>query len=405
MSKAAGMKARAVNLERAVARGKKDCMNIPDSTAPRTLIADDQADVLDALRLLLKGEGYHIEAVSSPAAVIDALKQRNFDVLLMDLNYARDTTSGQEGLDLLPRIQAIDSTLPIIVMTAWSNVPLAVEAMRRGVSDFVQKPWDNSHLLETLRTQVERARSERLRRFLEELERQETQETERGLLPARFPDIDGFKIAGISKPVRGVGGDYFDVLDLGEGKFGLAIADVIGKGMPAALLMSNLQAAVKAFAGPEVTPDELCRKVNRVVSGNIAVGKFITFCYCLLDSRSRRLTYTNAGHPAPVIVLGDGSVVRLDQGGAALGVATGLDYVRRELDFPSAGRAAWFTDGLSEACRADGEEFGEERLVELVVENRWLAAPELHRRILHDVSEFCAGSFHDDATLIVMSAE
>src|SRR6266536_4079709 len=96
-------------------------MKMPDSTAPRTLIADDQADVLDALRLLLKGEGYQIEVVSSPAAVIETLQQREFDVLLMDLNYARDTTSGREGLDLLPRIQAIDSSLPIVLMTAWST--------------------------------------------------------------------------------------------------------------------------------------------------------------------------------------------------------------------------------------------------------------------------------------------
>ena len=174
-------------------------MKIPDSTAPRTLIADDQADVLDALRLLLKGEGYQIEVVSSPAAVIETLQQREFDVLLMDLNYARDTTSGREGLDLLPRIQAIDSSLPIVVMTAWSTVTLAVEAMRRGVSDFVQKPWENSHLLDMLRTQVERARSERLRRFLEELERKDTQETERGLLPRRLPEVPGFGLAGTSR--------------------------------------------------------------------------------------------------------------------------------------------------------------------------------------------------------------
>ena len=125
----------------------------------RILIADDQPDVLEALRLLLKAEGYQIELVSSPAGVLHAIDAREFDVVLMDLNYARDTTSGQEGLDLLSRIQALDSTLPVVVMTAWSSVKVAVEAMRRGARDFIQKPWENERLVSILRTQIELSRA------------------------------------------------------------------------------------------------------------------------------------------------------------------------------------------------------------------------------------------------------
>src|SRR6266404_1058200 len=110
--------------------------------APRVLIADDQVDVLEALRLLLKGEGYRTEKANSPAKALAALEEGEFDVVLIDLNYARDTTSGQEGLDLLARILALDSALPVVVMTAWANVELAVEAMRRGARDFIQKPWE-----------------------------------------------------------------------------------------------------------------------------------------------------------------------------------------------------------------------------------------------------------------------
>jgi DNA-binding NtrC family response regulator len=124
-------------------------------TTPRILIADDQPDVLEALRLLLKAESYEIEAVSSPAAILRALETRDYNVLLMDLNYTRDTTSGQEGLDLLTRIQALDITLPVVVMTAWGSIGIAVEAMRRGARDFVEKPWDNTRLLSILRTQIE----------------------------------------------------------------------------------------------------------------------------------------------------------------------------------------------------------------------------------------------------------
>lgn len=120
----------------------------------RILIADDQRDVLEALRLLLKGEGYESEMASSPAGALSALGDRDFDMVLMDLNYARDTTSGEEGLDLLARIQELDSTLPVVVMTAWGTVDVAVEAMRRGARDFVQKPWENTRLLTTLKTQI-----------------------------------------------------------------------------------------------------------------------------------------------------------------------------------------------------------------------------------------------------------
>src|ERR1044072_1047460 len=122
---------------------------------PRILIADDQADVLAALSLLLKGERFQIESASSPEGVLRSIDVHEFDVVLIDLNYARDTTSGSEGLDLLSRLRAAAPTLPVVVMTAWGSVDLAVEAMRRGARDFIQKPWDNARLLTVLRTQVE----------------------------------------------------------------------------------------------------------------------------------------------------------------------------------------------------------------------------------------------------------
>ncbi|HMD31389.1 MAG TPA: response regulator, partial [Candidatus Acidoferrales bacterium] len=128
-------------------------MQRSSAPAPRVLVADDQADVREAVRLLLKGEGMESDSVASPNAVVTALDTREYDAILMDLNYTRDTTSGQEGLDLLTRIQTLDSGLPVIVMTAWGSVQVAVEAMRRGARDFVQKPWDNARLLAILRTQ------------------------------------------------------------------------------------------------------------------------------------------------------------------------------------------------------------------------------------------------------------
>jgi DNA-binding NtrC family response regulator len=133
----------------------------------RLLIADDQPHILEALRLLLKPEGYQLEMVRTPALVMEALAHESFDGVLIDLNYSRDTTSGQEGLDLVARVKEIDAQLPIVVMTAWGNIDLAVEAMRRGAGDFIQKPWENARLLSILRTQMELHRSQRRTQWLE----------------------------------------------------------------------------------------------------------------------------------------------------------------------------------------------------------------------------------------------
>ena len=156
-------------------------MKSSDIRTPCILVADDQPDVLEALRFLIKGEGYLAVPVNSPAAVIDEVESRDFDAVLMDLNYTRDTTSGQEGLDLLNRIQLLDTTLPVIVMTAWGSVELAVEAMRRGARDFIQKPWDNARLSAILKTQIELGRA--LRRG------QRLEEENRALRAERFPQL------------------------------------------------------------------------------------------------------------------------------------------------------------------------------------------------------------------------
>jgi DNA-binding NtrC family response regulator len=131
---------------------------VPD-LPPRVLIADDQPDVLEALRLLLKGEGFVVETASSPAATLRAIDAAEFDAALIDLNYTRDTTSGREGLTLLGKLQALDATLPVIVMTAWGSVESAVEAIQLGARDYVEKPWNNARLLATLRTHIELARA------------------------------------------------------------------------------------------------------------------------------------------------------------------------------------------------------------------------------------------------------
>lgn len=372
---------------------------------PRILIADDQPDLLDALRLLLKAEAIEMEAVTSPEAVLAALQAGRYDLLLMDLNYTGDTTSGREGIDLVSRVQAIDALLPIVVMTGWGSVDLAVETMRRGVRDFVQKPWDNTHLIATLRAEIDRGRARRLHRADEQRELDEARRIQRRLLPATLPQIDGWEVAWSWQPAAGVGGDCFDALAFSRTRLALSIADVVGKGIPAALLMSNLQAAVRAFATEAARPDELCQQVNRILCGNIAEGRFISFFYCVIDSDLGVLTYANAGHYLPILIRADGAVERLDRGGAVLGVFPDTMYEQGQTALAAGDRLILFTDGITEARSAADEEFGESRLIDFASANRTCSAPALQARLADAVATFAGGTFQDDATLIVLASE
>jgi len=386
----------------------------------RILIADDQQDVLDALRLLLKGHGYSIETVNSPADLLSAVGRQEFDILLIDLNYARDTTSGREGLDVLSRLREIEDAPPVVAMTGWATVGLAVEAMQYGVSDFVEKPWTNTRLLEILQKQIGlgRERREARRRAAEEARAREEalvhqQEQEREiaearaiqekLLPREIPQMPGYEIASAWQSARLVGGDYFDILPLDEKILGICIADVAGKGMPAALLMSNLQAAVRGLSSLSLAPNLLCSRLNSIVYRNTDSDRFITFFYAQLEGPLHRLTYVNAGHNAPFVVRSDGSHERLREGGPVLGVFATRDFEMGSAQLSPGDRVILFTDGVTEACGLQGEEFGEARLLHLLEDHRALSADELQAKILDAVGEFSGGRWQDDATLLVLA--
>jgi sigma-B regulation protein RsbU (phosphoserine phosphatase) len=374
------------------------------AVAGRVLVADDQPHVLDALQLLLKSHGYRTEAANHPSRVLQALQSGEFDVVLMDLNYTRDTTAGGEGLELVSQIRSLDENLPLVVMTAWSSVDLAVEAMRRGASDFVQKPWGNQQLLEKLETQVERCRSLRHAQRQRTDELQDAREIQDNLLPKSIPQAKDYEIAGMTQPVRYVGGDYYNVVRISETQTVLCIGDVSGKGMPAALLMSSLQAALKPLMWDCRSPRELCRRLNRILCEIAPVGKFVSFFYAVLDSQDNSLTYCNAGHNPPVLVRANGTASELNAAGAVLGQFPDWVYEQSDLQLQPGDTLMMFTDGLVEACDQDNEPFGEERLIEIAREHRGSGAEALKGRLMQAASEHCAGHFQDDASMIVLRA-
>ena len=370
-----------------------------ESSRPRVLIADDQWNVCEALRLLLKGDGYDLEMASSPEGAVALLHQEPFDLLLLDLNYTRDTTSGREGLDLLTRAREIQPELPLIVMTAWSTLDLAIQAMRRGACDFIQKPWDNREVLSTVRKHVAKARGEKR---IQAQEVRDAVHVQRKFLPGTLPQRIGYQVAAEYLPARDLGGDYFGVEER-NGKLALCIADVAGKGLPAALLMANLQAALRPRIFSE--PDEACTQLNRVLHDDSGSGRFVSMFHAVLDEASKTLTYCNAGHLPAVVVHRNGTIERLAKGGAVLGYFQEWTFEQSSTVLEEGSRLILFTDGVVDATNVAEEEFGEERLMQFIADHHADTAEEMKNAILGAVMEHCGGRSHDDATLLVVAVE
>jgi sigma-B regulation protein RsbU (phosphoserine phosphatase) len=356
-------------------------MSTRPQTTSRVLVADDQPDILEALRWLLTGEGYEPEFVSSTDAVLERLHERSFDLLLMDLNYSRDTTSGREGLELIRKVRAVDASLPIVVMTGWGTVETAVEAMRQGARSFVQKPWEDVTLLEILQREIEEAQAIKRSDATRKREFEDARLIQRGLLPTTAPQLPGLQLASSWRPASGVGGDCFDMLPFATSAMGIYVADVAGKGVPAALLMSNLQAAVRAFAQEGAAPGSVCTSVNRLLCRNMASGRFVTFCYALIRNT--------------------GAIDTLSAGGTVLGVFVESTYEQGELPLAAGDRLIFYTDGITEGRNAAGEEFGDAGVSASASRHRALGADDMLAAMLRDIEAFNGGAYEDDATLIV----
>jgi serine phosphatase RsbU (regulator of sigma subunit) len=228
-------------------------------------------------------------------------------------------------------------------------------------------------------------------------------EIQESLLPRDLSLSPQIAIATAWIPSADVGGDYFDVFPLGSEKIGLCVADVAGHGIPAALLMSNLQAAARVIVNDSVTTAALCAQLNERAVQRFPAGIFVTFFYGVLDLPTYQLAYCNAGHNPPYLIKGDGSVRLLKGGGVALGVIHPWNYQEQGVRLEPGDRLVLFTDGLTEARSPTGELFGEERLVELLIRHRLLSPEAIKDAVLGAVSSFARRVFQDDVTLLCIA--
>jgi serine phosphatase RsbU (regulator of sigma subunit) len=361
----------------------------------RVLVADDQPAIRESLRLLLKGHGYEVRTVASPSAVLQALASERFDLLLMDLNFARDTTTGREGLELVPHVRALDATLPVMVMTAWSTVPLAVAIMREGVCDFVEKPWDNARVLASVAQHVESGHRLRRTRRLET----DALAVQRRLLTRGAPVVPGFDIGADWSFAEALGGDAWVAAPRPGGALAVAIVDVCGKGLPAALLMASTLATLEDLLAGELGPAAICGELSRLLAPRLGPERFVSFVCATLDAGTLR--YANAGHPSPLL-LGEGDVRRLASTGPVLGVVAGAAYEERTLPWAAGDRLVLFTDGILEAPAPSGEELGEARLLDRLRALSAAPAAVASAGALALARTFAGGTLADDATVVVV---
>jgi len=372
----------------------------PKGSKPRVLIADDQPDVRVALELLLKSDGFRTTAVDSPAAALEAVERDHFDLALLDLNYARDTTSGEEGLDLLRRLRALDGAVPVLVMTAWGTIDLAVEAMRRGARGFVLKPWRNAELLRTVREQM--AVAEATPQTGGERDLAVARRVQTGFLPRTGPEMASLEYEGWCAQAGAVGGDGYDFLDLGRGRLGLVLADASGKGVPGALLMASLQGILRSETAHGATDLlGLLSETNRIFYDSTAPEHYATLFFSTFEDESGLLRYVNCGHNPPLVLRADGSVERLSPTAPALGLLEPWDGTEASVALGPGDTLLVYTDGATEAASAAGEEFGDGRLEAALKDNAGRPLEAMRRGLLGAIEAFAGRDRRDDLTLVL----
>ncbi len=385
---------------------RQSVMGLKPTERPRILISDDQHDILAALSLLLKLNNYAAVTVDSPQEAMEAARKSTFDLFLIDLNYSRDTTSGQEGLQLLSQLRRAGITAPVIVMTAWGNIELAVEAMRLGANDFVQKPWDNQHLLAAVSKQLQRAESERKQLLRARSELEIARHVQQKLLPQRTIPLAHLEYAATCLPAREVGGDYYDFFSLGPGRMAGLVADISGKGIAAAILMANLQACFRSqLDNGAKTGLALLETVNRLFHASSPAEQYVTLFYFEYDDNGRSLQYINCGHLAPALFRFDGSVERLDSTSIVIGLFPECVCECREVTLQNQDALVIFTDGVTEFLDVSGEEFGDDRFLSLAASVCQLSSPAAIQHITERLSRLSHSSEQsDDQTVVWLRA-
>ena len=361
-----------------------DAEGRPRLEEPLTVVAKQGLKDLTRLDELMKRLNGIAEAVAP--GLVDSGDEDEWEIL------------ADFGLEIAIPLRLRGATQGILClgrkMTGQRYLPGDVEFLY-ALGNLALTSIQNTYLVDE---QIERERMAQEMRLAREIQER--------LLPSKLPECEHIEIAAFATPSREVSGDYFDVVSLDGERLMMAIADVTGKGMPASLLMANMQACLRIVLPMDLKLEEATARINDVIHGNTGFDKFITFFWCICSADGKSLSYVNAGHNPPVHINADGTMTHLEAGGLLLGIMGGMPYERGEVGLKSGDVIAMFTDGVTEAMNPRHEEYDDPRLEKVLLDNRHLSAQEILDVVLADVAEFTQGAPQsDDITMMVMKVK
>ena len=376
----------------------------------KILVVDDEPDVepmiLQRLRRDIRAGRYSFVFAPNGVAALEALRESpDIDMVLSDINMPE-----MDGLTLLQQIPQVDPDIRAVIVSAYGDMKNIRTAMNRGAFDFVTKPLDFEDLQLTINRTLQHmfewreARSSHDKLIALQNELDVASEMQQSILPTRFPNVDGYEAFAKMEPAREVGGDFYDLLDLGNGRVGLVIADVSDKGVPAGLFMMVSRTLLKSTAAASGDPSAVVGTVNGLLQENNESSMFVTLVYAIYDPANATLTYSNGGHDSPLVIRSDGtSTLVPSTGGIALGLVPSYEF-RQETVLVSPGDTVLFyTDGVTEAMNGDGEEFGMERLQSIFANAPPVDSQEATERVFEAVHDFAGGTPQsDDVTCLAL---
>ena len=376
----------------------------------KILVVDDEPDleplILQRMRRNIRSGRYSFVFAGNGIEALERLtSDPEIDMVVSDINMPQ-----MDGLTLLEQIPKVDPNIRSVIISAYGDMRNIRTAMNRGAFDFVTKPLD----FEDLQITIDRTLSH-MAEWKEALESRDklvaiqneldvASKMQQSILPASFPETSEYEVYGNMAPARNVGGDFFDIISLENGRIGLAVADVSDKGVPAALFMMSSRTLLKGTAIGMGQPGSVLSEVNSLLSEDNETMMFVTLVYVDYDPETGNLVYANGGHCNPLVVRPDGSSFELPlTAGVALGVMPGLEYRQDSYTLNPGETMVLYTDGVSEAMNAEGEEFGVERLQQLFASQPPVSARRANEAVLQAVAEFAGDTPQsDDVTCLVL---
>ena len=369
----------------------------------KILVVDDEPDleplILQRMRRnIRRGEYEFVFARDGIEALEKLAEDKEIDMVVSDINMPR-----MDGLTLLQQIQEVSPDIRAIIISAYGDMENIRTAMNRGAFDFVTKPLDFQDLRLTIQRTLQHleewrdALQSRDQLVALQNELDVANNIQQSVLPASFPEDADYQIFGSMKPARNVGGDFFDVQILRDGKIGLVIADVSDKGMPAALFMMSSRMLLKGAGQRFERPGDALEEVNNLLDAENEAAMFVTLFYAIYNTTTSEFHYANGGHNEPIIVHPDGSTTIIPPtGGTALGIIPGIEYGENTIKLESGDTVILYTDGITEAFNAEGELFGLDQLCEIFRDKQPQSAEEASQIVFEAVDKFAGDEPQSD---------